>query len=153
MYCPACGIDSVEGLKYCKRCGAGLTTSEFVPAKRPVALIALFLLVFAGIAALGLSFPLIMAKDLINSGFRTKEVMLFFFGSAISTVMIIRILSHVLLRMVESRQFDRAKIEQPRTLTYEPHQIVQQPSIGSVTEHTTRSFDQRRFDEAPFEGR
>ena len=153
MYCSACGIDSVEGLKYCKRCGATLTASGPAPVKRPVALIALFLLVFAGIAALGLTLPLIMARDLINTGFRTKEVMFFFFGSAICTVMIIRILSHVLLRVVESQKFDRVNIEQPRPVTYEPHQIIQPSSIGSVTEHTTRSFDQRRLDEARFEGR
>jgi uncharacterized paraquat-inducible protein A len=153
MYCPSCGIDSVEGLKYCKRCGASLTTSELVPTKRPVALIALFLLVIASIAALGLSLPLTMARELISVGFRTKEVSFFFFGSAICTVMIIRILSQVLMKMVESQKSDRANIEQPRPVTHEPHQLAQPLPFGSVTENTTRSFDQRRFDDARFEGR
>jgi uncharacterized paraquat-inducible protein A len=153
MYCPACGIDSVEGLKYCKRCGASLTSSELVPARRPVSLIALFLVVIAGIAALGLSLPLTMARDLLNAGFRTKEIMFFFFGGAICTVMIIKILSQVLMKMIESNKYERANIGQPRPVTYEPHQLAQPLPIGSVTENTTRSFDQRRFDDARFEGR
>ena len=153
MYCPACGIDSVEGLKYCKRCGASLTTSEFAPARRPVSLIVLFLLVIACIAALGLSLPLTMARDLIGAGFRTREVMLFFFGGAISSVMIIKILSQVLMKMVESHKYDRANIEHRRAVTYEAHQLAQPLPIGSVTENTTRSFDQRRLDEARFGGR
>ena len=152
MYCPACGIDSVEGLKYCKRCGASLTSSELVPARRPVSLIALFLVVIAGIAALGLSLPLTMARELIGLGFRTKEIMFFFFGGAISTVMIIKTLCQVLMKMIESHKYERANIEQPRPVTYEPHQLAQPLPIGSVTENTTRSFDQRRFDDARFEG-
>src|SRR5438270_11162215 len=27
MYCPICGDQTTQGLKYCKRCGAGLSTS------------------------------------------------------------------------------------------------------------------------------
>jgi len=27
MYCPNCGDQTTQGLKYCKRCGAGLSTS------------------------------------------------------------------------------------------------------------------------------
>jgi len=162
MYCPTCGLDqgirpaiadSVEGWKYCKRCGASLARSDlFPPVKRPVPLIALFLLVIAGIAALGLSLPLTMARDLINAGFRTKEIMFFFFGGAISTVMIIKILSQVLMKMVDSHKSDRVNIGQQRPVTYEPHQLAQPLPIGSVTENTTRSFDQRRFDDARFEG-
>lgn len=153
MYCPACGIDSVEGLKYCKRCGASLATSEFAYVKKPGALIALFLVVIAGIAALGLSLPLTMARDLLGAGFRTKEIMFFFFGGAICTVMIIKILSQVLMKMVDSHKSDRANIGQARPVTYEPHQLAQPFPIGSVTENTTRSFDQRRFDDDRFEGR
>src|SRR5215831_2344402 len=144
MYCSACGIDSVEGLKYCKRCGSSLTTSELAPAKRPFSLIALFLIVIAVIAALGLSLPLMMARDLINAGFRTNEIMFFFFGGAISTVIIIKTLSHVLMKLIESHKYDRANNVQPRAVTNEPHQIAPPFPIGSVTENTTRSFDKRR---------
>jgi hypothetical protein len=152
MYCSACGIDSVEGLKYCKRCGANLSTSDLPPAKRPVGLIALFLLVIAGIAALCLSLPLTMARELISYGFRTQEIMIFFFGCATFGVIITALLSRVLMKMIESQKSDRASLAQPRGVSYEPQQIAQPSPIGSVTENTTRSFDQRRFENA-IEGR
>jgi uncharacterized paraquat-inducible protein A len=149
MYCSSCGIDAVEGLKYCKRCGASLTTPESVPSKRPLALIALFLIVIAGIAALGLSLPLTMARELISIGFRTKEIIIFFFGSGAFTVIITRLLTRVLLKMIESQKHTGARLS--HGAPYEQHQIGPPSSFGSVTENTTRSFERHRFDDARFE--
>jgi len=149
MYCPSCGIDSVDGLKYCKRCGASLTQSESVPSRRPVALIALFIIAIASIAILGLSLPLTMARELISIGFRTKEIIAFFFGSGVFTVIITRLLSLALLKMVESQKPYSANLPHARGVPYE-HQVNPPSPIGSVTENTTRSFDQRRLDDAPF---
>lgn len=151
MYCSSCGIDSVEGLKYCKRCGASLTTSESIPSTRPVALIALLLMVIAGIVALGFSLPLTMARELISIGFRTREIIIFFFGSGAFTVIITRLLTRVLLKMVESQKHTGASLSHGRAAPYEQQQISQPSSIGSVTENTTRSFDRHRFDDARFE--
>jgi uncharacterized paraquat-inducible protein A len=148
MYCSSCGIDSVEGLKYCKRCGASLTASESVPGRRPVALIALLIIAIASIAVLGLSLPLTMARELISIGFRTKEIIILFFGSGFFTVMITKLITQVLLKIVESQKHDHAKLTHARGVPYEPQQIGQPSPIGSVTENTTRSFDQRRFDDA-----
>jgi hypothetical protein len=118
-----------------------------------VGLIALFLIVIAGIAALGLSLPLTMARELISYGFRTKEIIVFFFGSAFFTMIITGVLSQVLLKMVESQKPDSTSLPNRRAVTYEPQQIPEPPSVGSVTEHTTRSFDRRRFDDARLEVR
>jgi hypothetical protein len=36
MYCPNCGDQTTQGLKYCKRCGAGLSASTTqIKHKRP----------------------------------------------------------------------------------------------------------------------
>lgn len=151
MYCSSCGIDSVEGLKYCKRCGANLTAPESVPSRRPIGLIALFLMVIAGIAALGLSLPLTMARELISLGFRTNEIIVFFFGSGAFTVIITRLLTRVLLKMVESQRHAGPSLSHGRGVPYEQQQIGQPSSFGSVTENTTRSFDRHRFDDARLE--
>jgi len=151
MYCSSCGIDSVEGLKYCTRCGASQTTTQFLPAKKPAGLIALFLIVIAVIAVLGLSLPLTMARELISIGFRTNEIIAFFFGSALFTMIIIGCLSQVLLKMFESQKPDNTSLTNARSGSYEPHQISQPSSIGSVTENTTRSFDRHKLDVARFE--
>ena len=33
MYCPSCGAEQIEGLKYCNRCGANLSTETAPPPK------------------------------------------------------------------------------------------------------------------------
>src|SRR4029453_6730232 len=125
MYCSSCGIDSVEGLKYCKRCGASLTASESVPGRRPVALIALLIIAIASIAAVGLSLPLTMARELISIGFRTKEIIILFFGSGFFTGMITKLIPQVLLKMVESQKDAHANLTHAGGVPYEPQQIGQ----------------------------
>jgi len=152
MYCSSCGIDTVEGLKYCKRCGANFSApSEVIPSRKvPLALTGLVLLVIAGIAVLGLSAPLLMARDLVNSGFLPKHVMLLFFCSSVVTVAIIALLLPVLMRLITmSQQSGSASGRGEHAIqSYEAPRIVSPPhSIGSVTENTTRSFDVRRFEE------
>jgi hypothetical protein len=151
MYCSSCGIDSVEGLKYCKRCGANLTApSEPIAVKRfPPLLIGLFLLVIGGIAALGLSAPLLMARDLVNSGFMPKQVLMLFACSSSVTVVVIGLLIKVLMRLIGvSQRSESASVMREHAMrSYEPSQIPSPPrSIGSVTENTTRSFDPRRVE-------
>ena len=147
MYCSSCGVDSVEGLKYCKRCGANLSGSSepTAPKRFPPLLIGLFLLVIGGIAALGLSAPLLMARDLVNSGFMPKQVLMLFAISSSVTVVVIGLLIKVLMRLIGMSQRPDSTSDAMRS--YEPSQIQSQPqSIGSVTENTTRSFDPRRVE-------
>jgi uncharacterized membrane protein YvbJ len=50
MYCPSCGVDSVEGLKYCKRCGTNITNGLGAPSKKfPLALTIAFLIIIGSI--------------------------------------------------------------------------------------------------------
>src|SRR5262249_37951060 len=36
MYCPTCGMESAEGLRFCKQCGSGLTLPLSAEYSRPV---------------------------------------------------------------------------------------------------------------------
>jgi hypothetical protein len=152
MYCPSCGIDSVEGLKYCKRCGASLSGQvEFSSPKRlPLSLIGLFLLIIGGLAALGLSIPLVLARDLVNSGFMPKQIIMLFVCSSGVTLAIIALLLKALMRLIGvSQQIGGASGRgEPSVKSYEASQIPSPPrSIGSVTENTTRSFEPRRVED------
>lgn len=149
MYCSSCGIDSVEGLKYCKRCGAKLTETSAViaPKRLPLALTGLVLLVMGGIAALGLSTPLLMARDLVNSGFMPKQVLLLFFLSSVAAVAIIALLLPVLMRLISMVQNTESPSSRPEH-SIDPPRISGPPhSVASVTEGTTRSFEPRRFED------
>lgn len=153
MYCPSCGVDSVEGLKYCKRCGSSLSgsTESMAPRRFPPLLIGLFLLVIGGIAALGLTTPLLMARDLVNSGFMPKQVLMLFACSSGVTVVVIGLVIKVLMRLigVYQRPESTSVMREHAIRSYEASQIASTPrSIGSVTENTTRSFSHRTIEDA-----
>ena len=144
MYCPNCGADNLEGVKFCKRCGASIN----LPAARPCVEIApgkmtgmfwsiavlalgglaLILGCMAALIALGLDKDLLAVVTVL--GFVTV------FGVA---GLLIRQLSR-LINFVESNP---VQVAHASTLAdYAPPQVTGQPGpVSSVTEHTTRNFD------------
>lgn len=149
MYCSACGIDSVEGLKYCKRCGANLTTTleVFPPAKMPVALTLAFLVVIGFVFCVGLGVPLASAEDLAKI-FSTREMLVIFAADLGVTLAIVAMVVWVFLRLIRLHHLTGPV----RTIELQPveparPQIAAPPqSVGSVTENTTRTLDQRRYE-------
>ena len=149
MYCSACGIDSVEGLKYCKRCGANLTTTleVFPPAKMPVALTLAFLVVIGFVFCVGLGVPLASAEDLAKI-FSTREMLFIFAADLGVTLAIVAMVVWLFLRLIRLhhqtgpvRTIDLQPVELARPQIAAPPQ-----SVGSVTENTTRTLDQRRYE-------
>ena len=149
MYCSACGIDSVEGLKYCKRCGANLTTTleVFPPAKMPVALTLAFLVVIGFVFCVGLGVPLASAEDLAKI-FSTREMLFIFAADLGVTLAIVAMVVWLFLRLIRLhhqtgpvRTIDLQPVELARPQIATPPQ-----SVGSVTENTTRTLDQRRYE-------
>ena len=149
MYCSACGIDSVEGLKYCKRCGANLTTTleVFPPAKMPVALTLAFLVVIGFVFCVGLGVPLASAEDLAKI-FSTREMLFIFAADLGMTLAIVAMVVWLFLRLIRLHH----QTGPVRTIDLQPGeaarpQIAAPPqSVGSVTENTTRTLDQRRYE-------
>jgi uncharacterized paraquat-inducible protein A len=149
VYCSACGIDSVEGLKYCKRCGANLTTTleVFPPAKMPVALTLAFLVVIGFVFCVGLGVPLASAEDLAKI-FSTREMLFIFAADLGVTLAIVAMVVWLFLRLIRLhhqtgpvRTIDLQPVELARPQIAAPPQ-----SVGSVTENTTRTLDQRRYE-------
>lgn len=144
MYCPVCGADNQQGVKFCKRCGASVnlpaarSRSEISPGKLTGMFWAIAILALGGLALiLGCSIPLValgLDKDLLAVvaflGFVTV------FGIA---GLLIRQLSR-LINLVEANPVQVTNAS--TTAEYAPPQITGQPRpISSVTEHTTRNFD------------
>lgn len=148
MYCSSCGVDSVEGLRYCKRCGANLTLGDSPATKIPVALTITFLIVIGGVFCIGLGLPMAAAQDLMRIGFSTSEMMFLFMADFGLTVGIVAMLVWLLFRLIKQpnqtspvRTIELQSGEPARPQIEAPPQ-----SVGSVTENTTRTLAEKTYD-------
>lgn len=148
MYCSSCGVDAVEGLKYCKRCGANISADAAPARKLPVPLIVTFLLVIAGVFTLGMIVPSLTAGEFHGMGFSNRDVMFMSMSILGLTVAVIGMLVWLLRHLVGSQQ----TVVAPRVLE-SSHREIERPqlaappqSVGSVTESTTRTLDKRKYD-------
>jgi hypothetical protein len=152
MYCPNCGAESTQGLKFCKRCGASIASSAdmIAPQKFPVGLTAGFLGIIGLIALVGLIGPLAVATDLVKQGISLNNLKPILFLSPVVTFGIVGALIWLLLRLIHIYQRPGAQqikeVQADRSKAYTPAQIVPPPeSVGSVTEHTTRNFEPSNY--------
>lgn len=145
MYCPSCGIDSVEGLKYCKRCGAGLTTSTaHIEPRSPAVGIGTMLFLVSLVSIVGF---IALFTTVANLGYRPGFdprilIAILAFGGA-TVLGVIGLLVWLLLHLSGHWQVaPRDKREKPNALDYNLQQLPSPPiSVPSVTENTTRNFD------------
>jgi hypothetical protein len=151
MYCSSCGVDSVEGLKYCKRCGVNLTIPPAVsqaPAL-PFALIITFLVFIAGVFMAGLIMPFVITKELSIRGFSQGDMMVLFmieFGVMLAVIaMLVRLLFRLIGAHHQTDGTPRAIEARKNESTTAQIAAAQEPMV-SVTENTTRSFDRRFHD-------
>ena len=152
MHCPNCGAEVTEALRYCKRCGINLSAplQPGPPKKFPTGLVFLFLLLIGFVTVIGITVPILSAQDLIRGGFGPDAVIMTVVISAMAAVGVDALLVWLLLKLIkiqqrilEPAQGNSVSIKQPVARDYSPAQIAAPPeSIGSVTEHTTRNFDE-----------
>jgi len=144
MYCSSCGIDSVEGLKYCKRCGVNLTAPLETTQSKPLpsGLITAVLVFIGAVFLTGLLVPLVITKEL--HGFSQADMMTLFVIEFGVTLAVVAMLVWFLVRLIGvSKQSDsRARAVEVRRSEQAPPQIAapREPMM-SVTENTTRSFE------------
>jgi hypothetical protein len=148
MYCSSCGIDSVEGLKYCKRCGVTLTAplNASQPKDLPFALVIAVLIFIGGVFMAGLTMPFLITKELSNRGFSQSDMMTLFVIELGVTLAVVAMLVRLLFRLIGAKQqTDSPMVVELRRNEFVPPQIAapQEPMV-SVTENTTRSFEPRR---------
>jgi len=147
MYCPTCGAESAEGLRFCKQCGSGLTAPLNVEYIRPVKITgAVWAIAVTAIVAFGAFFGTIIA--MVAMGIRNEDMLvpvsIFGGGSIVAIIaMLIRMVSRAAgISTPITKQPAPGKQSLPGP--YKQAQIPAPPSyIPSVTENTTRSFDRQ----------
>jgi hypothetical protein len=146
MYCPTCGAESAEGLRFCKQCGSGLTAPLNVEYVRPVKITgAVWAIALMAFLCFGVLFGSVIA--LAGMGIHTEDVLV---PISVLGSMAIFGLCALMIRMVSkaagisvpsAKQAGSGKQAIP---AYNQAQIPPPPGyIPSVTENTTRSFDRR----------
>ena len=164
MYCPVCGVESTQGLNYCKRCGANLTVA-LQTAEPPVGgglkgshfafALASLSLGTAVVALGGLGIVLGFVQDLSHqptSGDLPKLILLL--GLPMVCAISLLLVWQISRLIAMPRQSTGALSAPPRPVvsTYTPAPVqIAAPladSAASVTEHTTRTFDPHRVKRA-----
>ncbi|HXG92266.1 MAG TPA: zinc ribbon domain-containing protein [Blastocatellia bacterium] len=158
MYCPHCGSDSAPGLKYCKRCGANLAAQSqeggdyTPPVKLTSALWALALATVA-ICLGGLGIVISSAYDLARPIFSNEmrsgdptpvAITMIVFGS-VTVLGVIFMLIKLFARIAGITEPPRESSQKIKSVVSAPPvaQIAAPPAVmPSVTENTTRSFEQ-----------
>ena len=146
MYCPNCGDQTTQGLKYCKRCGAGLSAST-TPIEPPSSTgkamgTMLFLVSLVSVAGF-----IALFTTVYNLGERPNFdprslIAIMAFGGA-TVLGVIGLLVWLLLRLTGHQPAaHHERTEKPLAREYTPQQLPASPiGMPSVTENTTRNFD------------
>jgi len=151
MYCPTCGVETGQGLNYCKACGGPLGGRTDAPARRSPTFKEILL--FLVVASLGLVGPLglfIESDDLVRSGRAPISVFIIMFaaGALLSffTLVLLVWLFIKLTALSTSEPVFPSLRRKDKALPAAPYQVSQvrrgDESTPSVTEHTTRNFEQ-----------
>jgi hypothetical protein len=149
MYCPSCGVENADGLRYCKRCGGNLSSSAGAPAQRkfPLAMTVAFLALMGFVLSIGLVAPFAVVSETTGRGVPIDSLMPILILIPCVAFGVIGLLVWLLLHLIKIHQqsgsatrVNEARKDSMRD--YAPARIAAPPeSIGSVTEHTTRNFD------------
>jgi hypothetical protein len=144
MYCPDCGFETTQGLNYCKRCGASLASDSATAPRFPVLLTAIFLAAILIIMTIGLALPFVAVSELITRGVAIRDLRPLMVLSPMFALGASGLLVWLLLRLIEINKGSRAA-SGPKQAAANRYGIPpispQQKVFGSVTEHTTRTFE------------
>lgn len=159
MYCPHCGEGSTFGLKYCKKCGGALgstndTAQIAQPSNRITSAAWAIALATVAISLGGIGIVFDFVSTLLQSnpwGAQPHRdatfvaVMMLVCGSVTifgSVALLIRLFSKLLLNSDQKEQSSR-KSDKTADATFASPIQAHLPSAPTVTEHTTRNFEQR----------
>ena len=151
MYCPTCGVETGQGLNYCKACGGSLGGRTDSPARRsPSFKEVLMFLVVAGLGLVGPIWLFAESDELVRSGRAPISVfMIMFSGGALLLFFTLVLLVWLFIKLTSTSWSEPAfptLQRKEKALPAAPYQVPQvrrgEESAPSVTEHTTRNFEQ-----------
>lgn len=147
MYCSTCGVAIAQGLSYCNYCGAklgGTTQAEVsdTPHVKPELLVSAMVAVFV----LGLGAVIVLmgvmktVLDLPVEAIFAAAVFCFLFMLSLEAVFL-RLLFRRQPKPEKANNRELSKGQPTKELDSTPARVLP-PAMASVTEHTTRTFDQ-----------
>lgn len=146
MYCANCGMQLVQGLSYCNRCGFSLRERPEPRNESSTAQITAYLTAITVIGVIGLGIMLGGALALRTEAGLSQELIGVFM---LFTFLLLSTTEFMLLRNLS--KLTAPKENQPRSLAPPGHQDLRLPqasSLGepvpSVTENTTRTLEYAR---------
>lgn len=156
MFCSSCGTQTTEGLNFCKTCGANLNPQQ--NSIDPPRLVLSFRLVilFLSVAFVGAIIPIgVLGNlyDLKSVGVGANEITALVIVTAGVGLLTVALLVWLLVKLVGLASPEQPKRKRKAQNTAElPQrrdsirgQLPAVPfAVGSVTEHTTRTFDRGR---------
>ena len=148
MYCPSCGAEFTNGLKFCKRCGANLNS---VKKTQETGLdLGKFASMFWSIGVFGMTGLALLVGGLLGAmgiGVKSDAVVVVAIFMLMTILAIAGMLTFQLSRLIKlanDMQFESREFDIERT----PAQIEESPlGMPSVTEHTTRNMEPSKFKE------
>ena len=147
MYCSTCGVAIQQTLTYCNHCGAKLTREEGLakpPEIKPETLIQSIAAVFiCGIGAITVLLGVLKAVVRLDMGQLLAFAMLAFLMMFLIEGVLIWLLVRGQQLGSSSRKAKRLKESTTNELEGAQPQALPEP-LTSVTEHTTRAFDNVR---------
>ena len=143
MYCPSCGVECTQGLKYCKRCGANLNASASHEEPRiNFSKVAGMFWPIAAVCIVGIIGLLITVTEMARMNFEPRFLLGIVAFIAAMIFGIVGLMIWLLLRLTgiphtgDQRPDDRIQKEPG------PLRLPEMPfAVPSVTEHTTRNFE------------
>lgn len=161
MFCSACGAEAPGGLNYCNRCGANLNVPVLPPAP-PVAPMSFskLILIIGLMFTIGMIIIFTSAGELMRKGLAEPAVVMLTLVGLVSlfgvSAMLIRLWKQVIGLGAPSQPQQRPQVQR-QPAVYEPPPAAQLPprpaNFGSVTDHTTRTFDPIYRDTMEVEGK
>jgi hypothetical protein len=161
MYCPSCGAETIEGSKFCKRCGGNMAplqvqaTQPAYLAKPTGAAVALSLAATAiGLGGLGIVwasvFNTMPFNGPLSDGAIAIGIIALIFGSATVfgvVAMLIRVMTRLMGVPVVPGKIYREIEDKNLKSSYSAPRLpgASIPVSSSVTEHTTRNFEPRMY--------
>ena len=139
MFCSACGSEIADGLRFCNRCGASLTTEKQAPP-RLLTIIIILSLAVAAVTIVGLLFILILATEMMGRRDSTSETYIFMAALFLivlgADAFMVRQISRLLTVYLQSEP-QEGRVAGRRVLKSPAPELAPQPAAETTALHTT----------------
>ncbi|MBV9209422.1 MAG: zinc ribbon domain-containing protein [Acidobacteria bacterium] len=141
MFCPSCGSEQTQGLRYCNRCGANLAPASERSTSKLIGMVWAVSLATALISLGGLFLIFIFAIEISGHGNSHTSSIVFLIIALLVLLVIVALMIRLLSRLVNAHLQSRATA--PTPLSEQPTAQLPEAreSVPVSDEQTTRRFE------------